>query len=99
MVRQNAGRAMLALALLASSCAEAAAGAGSPQTRSGITLRRANAGAEIASSRCSGPIRGGSWQCQGALRLKGGGRLAMREDRAKTDQEMGESSARQQIQT
>jgi len=87
MLRRNDGRCMLALAVLACSCAAAAAAAAATHgvSRPVIALRRAGTAGHGKPAQCSGA--GADAQC---LRLKGGGRLAMRE-RDAGDQAMFEA--------
>jgi len=86
MVRRKHGSCLLALSVVACSCA--AAGAHSPLSATpAVILRRASASADGATlSRCSGAA-GAS-----CLRLKGGGRLNI-DKREKTDVEMAEADA------
>ena len=86
MLRRNDGRCLLALAVFACSCgaaaAAAAAGAARGAPRPAVGLRRAGAAGRASGPECTGPLADA--RC---LRLKGGGRLSMRE-RSEGDQAM-----------
>ena len=86
MLRRNDGRCLLALAVFACSCAAAAAAgaAGAPRgaQRPAVVLRRAGIAGRGAGPECTGALADA--RC---LRLKGGGRLSMRE-RNEDDQKM-----------